>query len=70
MEFYSNMVGEVTLPRMYFSHAMRKGIFGIHVNSNNPGLSCSKHCKLNEPINDNLLTVVAKVFSNTLIFLL
>ena len=34
------------------------------------GPSCSKHCWLNELVNDNLVIVVAKVFSNTLIFLL
>ena len=34
----------------------------------NTGSSCSKHHYLNKLVNDTLLTVVAKVFSNRLIF--
>ena len=35
-----------------------------------PWPSCSKHHQLNELINYKLVNIVAKIFSNTLIFLL
>ena len=45
-------------------------ILVVYFKDKKPGPTCSKHHYLNKLVNDKLFTVIAKVFSNTLVFLL